>query len=252
VLVTRTIARPPAVRDGFFFAIQTLGRSVPQRAALAVAAAFGLAMATIGFGRAMRAPAGGAPIQALLGTQTLFVACLLAGCEQAMRLPAHLPASWSLKLAWPGDARGYVEGVKRAIVVGVGVPALTLLLLVHLWFLPFPLALAHFAVGVLLLLIAVEGRFIAEHPLPFLTSYVAGQRIKQAPIWFGAAVFVSAVLSAIEAAALATTTGTAWLLGLLAAMWLALAWTGRRNGAPREDDLDLFQAQLDEATQLKL
>jgi hypothetical protein len=250
--VTATVARRPAVQAGFFFAMRTLGRSVPHRAALAVAAAFGLAVATIGFGRAMRAPAGGAPIQALLGTQTLFVACLLAGCEQAMRLPAHLPASWSLKLAWPGDARGYVQGVKRAVVVGVGIPALTLLLLAHLWFVPSPLALAHFGVGVLLLLIAVEGRFIAEHPLPFLTSYVAGQRIKQAPIWFGAAVFVSAVLSAIEAAALATATGTAWLLGVLAAVWLALAWTGRRSGAPREDDLDVFQAQLDEATQLKL
>ena len=191
-VVTATVARTPAVQAGFFFALRTLGRSVPHRAALAVASAFGLAVATIGFGRAMRAPAGDAAVQALLWTQTMFLACLLAGCEQAMRLPAHLPASWSLKLAWPGDARGYVDGVKRAMVVGVGTPALALLLLAQLWFLPPRMALAHFAVGLLVLLIAIEARFIAEHPLPFLTSYVAGSRVKVAPIWLGAAMFVSA------------------------------------------------------------
>ena len=42
------------------------------------------------------------------------------------------------------------------------------------------------------------------------------------------------------------------LLAVLGALWAVLAWIGRRTGAPREDDLDLFQAQLDEATQLKL
>ena len=103
-----------------------------------------------------------------------------------------------------------------------------------------------------MLLIAIEARFIAEHPLPFLTSYVAGSRMKVAPIWLGAALFVSAVLSRIEWLALAGTASTIVLLAVLSAFWAVLAWIGRRTGAPREDDLDLFQAQLDEATQLKL
>ncbi len=251
-VVTATVARTPSVQAGFFFALRTLGRSVPHRAALAVASAFGLAVATIGFGRAVRAPAGDAAVHAILWTQTMFLASLLAGCEQAMRLPAHLPAAWSLRLAWPGDARGYVNGVKRAMVVGVGTPALALLLLAQLWFLPPRMALAHFAVGLLVLLIAIEARFIAEHPLPFLTSYVAGSRVKVAPIWLGAAMFVSLVLSRIEWLALAGGTSTIVLLAVLGALWAALAWIGHRKGAPREDDLDLFQAQLDEATQLKL
>jgi len=231
--------------------LRTLGRSVPHRAALAVASAFGLAVATIGFGRAMKAQADGA-VLALLWTQTMFLASLLAGCEQAIRLPAHLPASWSLKLAWPGDARGYVDGVKRAMVVGVGAPALALLLLAQLWFLTPGMALAHFAVGLLVLLIAIEARFIAEHPLPFLTPYIAGSRVKVAPIWLGVALLVSAVLSRIESHALAGTASTIVLLAVLGALWGGLAWIGHRTGAPREDDLDLFQAQLDEATQLKL
>jgi hypothetical protein len=251
-VIAATLARAPAVQAGFFFTLRTLGRSVPHRAALAVASAFGLAVATIGFGRAMRLHDDGGAIRTLLWMQTMFIACLLAGCEQAMRLPAHLPASWSVKLAWPGDARGYVDGVKRALVVGVGAPGLGLLLFAQLWFLPLRLALPHFAVGLFILLIAIEARFAVEHPLPFLTAYVTGSRVKVAPFWFGLALFLSTVISAIEVAALRSVAGTAGLFAAFTAIWAVLAWIGRRRGAPREDDLDLFQAQLDEATQLRL
>jgi hypothetical protein len=250
-LVTSTVARAPAVQAGFFFTLRTLSRSVPHRAALAVAAAVGLAVATIGFGRALRLPPGTEP-RALLGTQTLLIACLVAGADQALRVPAHLPASWNVKLAWPGDARGYLTGVKRAVVAGIGVPTLALLLLAHLTLLPPVYALTHYAVGLLLLLIALEARFIADHPLPFLTPYVAGSRIKGAPLWFVAAVVAAEALSAIEAAALRNTIGSIILLAALIASWQALAWRGRRTSAPRDDDLDVFQAQLDEATTLKL
>jgi hypothetical protein len=251
-LMGATIARAPAVQAGFFFTLRTLTRSVPHRAALAVAAAVGLAVATIGVGRAMRVDAGGGLPQALLGTQTMLIACILAGVEQAMRLPAHLPASWSVRLSWPGDARGYIAGVKRAVVVGIGVPVFGLLLIADLTLLAPAQALAHYAIGILLLLIGLEARFLAEHPLPFLTAYIAGNRIKQAPLWFLAAVVATAFVSAIELVALRTATGAITLLVVLAAGWQALALRWQRTGAPREDDLDLFQAQLDEATQLKL
>jgi hypothetical protein len=250
--ITATIARTPAVQAGFFFAMRTFARSVPHRAALAVASAFGLAVATIGFGRATRAHVADAAIMDLLWTQTMFIACLLAGCEQAIRLPAHLPASWSVKLAWPGDARGYVDGVKRAMVLGIGAPALALLLLAQLWFVPLRLALPQFAVGLLVMIIAIEARFIVEHPLPFLTSYVTGSRAKVAPVWFGLALIVSTVVASIEVSALERAASAAWLFAILVAIWATLAWLGRRAGAPREDDLDLFQGRLDEATQLKL
>jgi len=251
-LVAATVARAPAVQAGFFFTLRVFARSVPHRAALAVAAAFGLAVATIGFGRAMRLPPGDGPAQALLGTQTLMLACLVAGVEQAMRLPAHLPASWSVKLAWPGDARGYITGVKRAVVVGLGVPVLALLLVSQLALLPPAYALAHYAVGLLVLLILLEARFLVEHPLPFLTAYVSGSRIKLAPFWFMAAIVAAEALSAIEAAALRSASGAITLLAILVVGWQVLAWRGRHASAPRQDDLDLFQAQLDEATQLKL
>lgn len=250
-LAASTIARAPAIQAGFFFTLRTLSRSVPHRAALAVAAAVGLAVATIGLGRALRLPPGTEP-RALLGTQTLLIACLVAGVDQAMRLPAQLPASWNVRLAWPGDARGYVTGVKRAVVVGIGVPVLALLLVAHLMLLAPADALAHYAVGLLLLLIALEARFVADHPLPFLTPYVTGSRIKGAPLWFMAAVVAAEGLSAIEAAALRSPIGSATLFAALIASWQALGWRGRRTSAPRDDDLDLFQAQLDEATRLRL
>jgi hypothetical protein len=254
-LVTSTIARRPAVQAGFFFTLRTLARSVPHRAALAVAAALGLAVATIGISRAIRlsglSPGDGLP-QGVLGLQTLLIACILAGLEQAMRLPAHLPASWCVRLAWPGDSRGYVAGVKRAVVVGLGVPVLGLLLIAHLTLLPAAAAVAHYVIGLLTLLVALEVRFLAEHPLPFLTSYVAGNRIKLAPLWLVAAVIAAAAAAAIEAAALRSVTGTIALVAVLAAGWQGLAWCGRQAGAPHDDDLDLFQTPLDEATTLKL
>ncbi len=250
--VTATIARSAPVQAGFFFTLRVLARSVPHRAALAVAAALGLAIAAIGVGRAMRLAPGPGAAAALAGTQTLLIACILAGVEQAMRLPAHLPASWSVRLAWPGDARGYIAGVKRAVVVGLGMPVLGLLLVAHLSLLPVAHALVGYAVGVLLLLIALEARFLAEHPLPFLTAYVTGNRIKLAPLWFLAAIVAAAISSGLQSVALRSAAGTLFLIAVLAAAWQALAWRGRRNGAPREDDLDLFQPALDEATTLKL
>ncbi len=251
-LITSTIARTPAVQAGFFFTLRTLARSVPHRAALAVAAAFGLAVATIGVGRALRLPPDGRLPQALLGTQTMLIACILVGVEQAMRLPAHLPASWSVRLPWPGDARGYIAGVKRAVVVGLGLPVFGLLLIADLTLLAPAQVLTHYAVGVLLLLVALEARFLAEHPLPFLTAYLAGSRIKAAPLWFLGALVTATIVSAIEAAALRSATGSIALVIGLTAGWQAVAWRGHRSGAPRDDDLDLFQAPLDEATQLKL
>jgi hypothetical protein len=251
-IATATIARGPTVQAGFFFTARVLARSVPHRAALAVAAAFGLALAAIGFGRALRAPAANGIPHALLATQTLLVGCVLAGCEQAMRRPAHLPASWSVQLAWPGDARGYVAGVKRAIVAVAGMPVIALLLVAHLAFLDPGPAAGHAAVGTLLLLAGVELRFLAGPSLPFLTAYAAGNRLKLAPLWFAAAIVVAEAIAAIEAWALAGARGTATLLGVLLVLWLALARIGHVRGARREDDPDLFQPQLDDATQLRL
>jgi hypothetical protein len=251
-LLAATIARRPVVRAGFTFTLRTLGRSVPHRAALAVAAAFGLAVAAIGFGRALRLPASAATPAALLTIQTLLLACVLAGCEQAFRLPAHLPAAWSVQLAWPGDTRGYVTGVKRAVAVAVGLPVIALLLVAHLAFLEPGLAAAHAAVGALLLLIALELRFLSGPSVPFLTAYAAGNRLKLAPLWFIVAVVAAEAIARLEAWALGSLRGAATLLAVLVALWLALARLGYQRSAPRADDLDLFQPQLDEATQLKL
>jgi hypothetical protein len=251
-IVAATLARSPAVRAGFFFTVRVVTRSVPHRAALAVAAAFGLAVAAIGIGRAMRTPADPAMPTGLLAIQTLLIACVLAGGEQAMRLPAHLPAAWSVQLAWPGDTRGYLTGVKRALAAVVGLPVIALLLAVHVAFLAPGIAVGHAAVGAMLLLIGIELRFLAVPALPFLTAYAAGNRLKLAPLWFGAAIVVAEAIARIEASALGGAGATAGLLAVLLACWRALAWVGHRRAAPREDDLDLFQAPLDEATQLKL
>jgi hypothetical protein len=249
-LASRTIVPAPAARAGFFFTLQTLGRSPQHRAALAVGAAVGLSMAAIAFGHAMRV--GTDPLsRSLLAAQTLFIACLLAGTEHAARLPAHLPSGWNVQLAWGGDPRAYETGVRRGIAVGVVLPALAVLFAVHLVFLDVWRALGHFVVGGLAAIAAIEARSLASHTLPFLTAYVAGGRIKLAPFWFGLVVIAAQVLGAIEAQALASVAGTVKLIVALAAAAAVLAWLNRRS-APRGDELDAFTAPLDEATQLKL
>jgi hypothetical protein len=144
------------------------------------------------------------------------------------------------------------DGVKRALATAVGLPVLALLLGVHLAFLAPGIALGHAAVGAMLMLIGLELRFIAVPTLPFMTAYAAGNRMKLAPLWFAAAMVMAEAIARIEAWALRDVRGTAALLTTLLACWLALARVGHRRGAPREDDLDLFQVPLDDATQLNL
>ena len=249
-LACRTIATAPAARAGFFFTLQTLGRSPQHRAALAVGAAVGLSMAAITLGHVTRHGIDGLS-RPLLAAQTLFIACLLVGAEHAMRLPAHLPSGWSVQLAWGGDPREYEAGVRRGLMVGIVLPALVVLFAVHLAFLDAGRALAHGVIGGLAAAVAIEARARVSHTLPFLTAYVSGGRIKLAPFWFGLVVVSAQVLGAIEAQALASVAGTLKLIVVLAAAAAGLAWLNGR-GAPRGDELDAFTAPLDEATQLKL
>lgn len=246
----RAIVHTPGSRAGFFFTLQTLGRSPQHRAALAIGAAVGLSMAAISLGHASR-PGSDGLSRALLAAQTLFVACLLAGAEHATRLPAHLPSGWNVQLAWGGDPRDYEAGVRRGIAIGVVLPALVVLFAVHLVFLDVWRALAHGVVGGLAAAVAIEARSRISHTLPFLTAYVSGGRIKLAPFLFGIIVVSAQVLGAIEAQALASVAGTLKVIVVLAAAAAALAWLNGRD-APRGDELDAFTAPLDEATQLKL
>ena len=98
---------------------------------------------------------------------------------------------------------------------------------------------------------AIEARGLAPHTLPFLTPDVAGGRMKLAPFWFGLIVISAQALGAIESAALASVGGTLKLVATLAMLAAALSWLNTR-GELRGDELDAFQAQLDEATQLRL
>jgi hypothetical protein len=251
-LIAPVVARAPAVRAGFAFGLRTLSRSPVHRAALAVGAAVAISAATIGLGHATGTGPDGPPAIALLVTQTLFIAALLAGAEQAARLPAHLPAGWLVQLAWPGDSRPYVTGVKRAIAAGVVVPGLVLLGAAQVPMLGASRTIAHVVFGTLIALIAIEARFVGSPALPLLTPYVTGSRVKLAPFYLMVAIVFAQIVARFERLALASLNGTLALTGILLAVWAGLAVLGHRRGAPRSDDLDVFSAPLDEATQLRL
>lgn len=251
-LLAPIVARGSVVRAGFAFGLRTLSRSPAHRAALAVGAAFGIAIATIGLGGTAGAHAGDPPPIGLLVMQTLFAAALLAGVEQATRLPAHLPAGWLVQLAWPRDPRPYVTGVKRAVALGVVVPGLILLGAVQAPMLGAPRTIAHVVLGALVVLIAIEARFIGSPALPLLTAYVTGSRIKLAPFYLMVAIVFAQAFARLERLALGSVRGTVVFAAILIAVWIGVTLTGRRRAAPRGDDLDAFAAPLDEATQLKL
>ena len=172
-------------------ALRTLGRSVPHRAALSVASAFGLAVATIGFGRAVRAPVsqpGGArdpldaddvprqPARRLLDQAIRLPAHLPSGLEPQARLARRRPRLRGRREARPG--RGHRHASTSA---PAGRPAVV----------PPPRSRSRTSPSAcLLLLVAIEARFISPSTrFPFL-AYVAGSRVKVPPIWLGAAVFV--------------------------------------------------------------
>ena len=56
----------------------------------------------------------------LLGMQVTVLLVLIGGFRYAVMVPAELVANWSIRLAWRGDERRYLAGVKRAAFVSDG------------------------------------------------------------------------------------------------------------------------------------
>jgi protein-S-isoprenylcysteine O-methyltransferase Ste14 len=46
--------------------------------------------------------------------QIIVLLALIAGFRYAVGVPAELAANWTIRMAWDGDERAYLAGVKRA------------------------------------------------------------------------------------------------------------------------------------------
>ena len=178
------IVRKTAAQAGFFFTLQVLARSSPHRLAVAVALALGVAISTVII-RGLDIPAARdiatMPV-GLFMIQTLLLATLFFGIRRAVRIPAELSANWLFRLAFSGNDRPYLAGVKRAAFFGTAVPLVVALLPVHIFVLGVQPALAHAAWGLLLSMMFVQIALLEIRKLPFVAAYVPSGQVNPLPL----------------------------------------------------------------------
>jgi hypothetical protein len=241
-LTIHVVARDPATQAGFFFTLQCLARSVTHRVTIATSLAIGLALVVInaaGIGGPRAHALSSVPIHRL-AVQTWVLAAVLTGFRHAVRVPAEAGANWIFHLAWPGDERPYLAGVKRAGLLVLVVPTLTLLFAWHAMVLTPRLALEHVACGAAVAVLIMEVLFVGYQKLPFASGYVRTEDLKSlVPVYVVAVLLVSLTLAGLERAALASTAGSAAFFGaLLAAIVGMHAADVRRRRTRVPIDLD--------------
>jgi hypothetical protein len=164
----------PETQAGFFFALQTLTRSAPHRTVLAIAVAVGLTHALIVVAQSGRLETAASGVY---GVAVMLELLVLGGVLHAVNVPAAPAENWTIRMAWRGDERRYLAGVKRAAMVLV-LAVLALLLPLHLALLGTSVALAHSLASLLLATTALDLLFLSYRKLPFACSYVPTENPK--------------------------------------------------------------------------
>jgi hypothetical protein len=241
-LTTRLVARDPAMQAGFFFTLQSLTRSVPHRVTIATSMAIGVAFVVINLGGIDRPPAHAlfsVPIHRL-AVQTWVLAAVLTGFRHAVRVPAEVGANWTFHLAWPGDERPYLAGVKRAGLLTLVIPTLVVLFASHVVVMVPRLALEHVACGAAVAVLMMDVFFLGYQKLPFASGYIRTEDLKSlAPVYVMAVLLVSLTVAGLERAALASATGSViFFAALLAAIVSVHAADVRRRRTRIPIDLD--------------
>jgi hypothetical protein len=227
-LIERIVVRHPAGRAGFFFTLQTLSRSVPHRIAAATTLAAGIALMAVGVHAIGPGNDGQAQPVTLFALQTLVLVVLAAGFRHATQLPADPRASPGYWLSSTGSQRRFAEGVKRALVLGIGVPALAALLPLHAILLGTPVAFAHAGTGLLVLCILIEAAFAGSTRVPFISAHVsAGNVVGLAPIYGTIVLVVAFGLAWMERAAMTSLRGWLVLCAGLALILAIVRWSDR-------------------------
>jgi hypothetical protein len=224
-LVRLVLVRRPSAQGGFFFTLQTLGRSAPHRAALVVAGASSLAIGVLSAKNGVPTTTSEIPLTTL-AVQSMFVIVLVAGIRHAARIPADTRAGWIFRLAWSGHGRDYLLGVKLATLLAVLAPTVLILLPVHAVTLGWSVALTHAALGLTISAVVVETAFFRYAKVPFAFSYEpSGNQLGRSPIYVVVFLAVTFGLAWVERSVLGSLQGTlilfAVLCGTAFALWLA-------------------------------
>ena len=187
------IVRRPAVRAGFHFAIATLFRNKTHRLTLACAAAAALAMMLFVLSRTDWLA--GRLTPGVLAIQPLLYGCLLVAFRHLVRVPAELRANWAVQLAWREQTRLFKDGVSRAGIVALAIPAILLVVPVVALLADTRTALMHAALGLAGAMILMEALMLGYGKAPFFCNYVPGGAKALVPI-LGIAFFIGAAIFA--------------------------------------------------------
>lgn len=240
-MAERYTHQDPEAQAGFFFALQTLTRSAPHRTIVAIAVAAGLTHALMVLaqsdGRSLETQSSSAGV---FGISIMLLLLLVAGIAYAVAVPAELAANWTIQMAWLGDERRYLAGVKRAALLLVAV-LLVLSLPLHVALLGIPVGIVHSLLGLLLAVAALDALFLPYRKLPFACSYVPLENPKLVwPIGFVSLLLVTYGFATAERWAVHSATRTIALgvgLAAFALLVKAIDRARRRERRPvRFDD----------------
>jgi hypothetical protein len=228
-LVAGVLVPSPLPRAGFFFTLQTLARSAQHRILIATACAVAIA-AGILLMHGIRAISSAAAAPArFLALQTLVIAIVLVGVRQALAIPAELRANWLFSMAWNGEMRPFVAGVKRAVIAGIILPLLMVMFGYDVYMLGTRAAVQHGAFGFVLSLIALEFLLRPER-LPLTCSARPTGNLKAlGPIYLMLLFVIAYNLGLLERAALVDFRKFAMLLGSLGLIYAGLRLSQRRQ-----------------------
>jgi hypothetical protein len=173
-LAARLTRGSPEAQAGFFFTVQTLTRSAPHRmiVAVSVAAALTLPLIMLILARAYEQTPGSSTPNGYFSMQISVLLALIAGFRYAVGVPAELAANWTIRMAWDGDERAYLAGVKRAAVLLAVFLPLLILLPLHIALLDLLPALVHSLVGCLFGIAVLDLLFLWYRRVPFACSYL--------------------------------------------------------------------------------
>jgi hypothetical protein len=214
----------PEARAGFFFTWQTLARSAPHRTIVAIAVAAGfthllIALAASGVQR-LELPS--MPL-GLFGIDTLLLTSLIAGLRYAVTVPPELASNWTIRMAWLGDERGYLTGVKRAAVIALVTVPLLALLPLHVALFGIRIAVVHSIYGFMVATATLDGLFLGYRQLPFACSYMPIENPKLLwPAGLSTVLLLTYGFAGVERSALQTTAGTVGLAAALAVIVLLI------------------------------
>jgi hypothetical protein len=257
----RTLAHLLAGRDAVArgiadYVITTLSRSRAQQTPIAVIAAIGAALATIGLARSWtQANSFTAPSWVLLAVPLMLAYWSMVGLRAACFVPAELPSAWTFRVNGPLGSRAYRRGVVAAMAA-LAVPPAALLSMAALAATRDAGAIARSGLFTALLVVAfVEVLVSTIDFVPFTRPYRPGHaKLKSRwPLYFIGAYASSWGLGALELAAWHRPGGFAMLLAGTIAVSVALDLVGRRPRsrwriapelAPGDDDGNITLLEL--------